>query len=319
MVIPKAIILDSYRYVNNICIIISTDLLRLYLRFTTHINFPRYLTFRYLVDLTADNQNLADTLTTAGLAKPECSSASQIEIALLKGQQLRVTLTAVNNLAEFSVFVVPDLTLACMAHNLITATQTYDAVLHEQLNKSVIIYVDDVMSESLLEVTVYDTQGYKLTILEPDEGAFETVVPLCPLPVFYSTLYGWVSHVTENSVFVQPTGFADTLAQLLEQLYQHYNETILEVPIIPEVDVIYAVRSGSDGNWYRAKTVSVEEEKATFLYLDYGNGESVAITEVRELDAQFLDLHVLAVEVSRVFFAIFSCWIEKCWLKTRFY
>lgn len=153
------------------------------------------------------------------------------------------------------------------------------------------------MDNQRLEVTLYDTQGYKVVILEPDEGAFESVEPLCPLPIFYTTLYGWVSHVGEQSVFVQPTGFADTLAQLLEQLYQHYNETILEVPIIPEQDLVYAVRSASDGNWYRARTVSLEEEKATFLYVDYGNCESVAITEVRELEAQFLDLHVLAVEV----------------------
>lgn len=199
-------------------------------------------------------------------------------------------------MSDFKVFVVPDLTLSCSAHNLSTATQTYENVLKEQLNNSMIIYVDDVI-ENRLEVTLYDIQGFKLTILEPDDGAFESVDPLCPLPIFYSTLYGWVSHVSPQSVFIQPTAFGDTVAQLLDQLYQHYNESILEVPIIPEVDFTYALRS-ADGNWYRGRTISVEEDKATFLYVDYGNTESVAITEIRELDAQFLELHMLAIEVS---------------------
>lgn len=234
-------------------------------------------------------------LVSAGLAKTEHAGASQIEIEILKRQQLRVTLVNVNGLNDFQVFVVPDLTLPCMIHNLDPATQTNENLLKEQLNNSLIIYVDDVIDARLI-VTIYDTQGYKINVVEPDDGAFESVEPLCPLPVFYSTLYGWVSHVTAESIFVQPTGFSDTLAQLLDQLYQHYNESILEMPIIPEVDLMYAVRS-SDGNWYRGRVVSIEEEKATFLYVDYGNTESVDITEVRELEAQFLELHMLAIEV----------------------
>lgn len=251
--------------------------------------------FSYLVDLTSDNQNVAETLVAAGLAKAEHAGASQIEIDILKGQQLRVTLVNVNSLNDFQVFVVPDLTLPCTLHNLNTAIQTNENLLKEQLNNSVIVYVDDVVDSRLI-VTIYDAQGYKLNVVEPDDGAFESVEPLCPLPIFYSTLYGWVSHVAGNSIFVQPTNFTDTLAQLLDQLYQHYNESILEIPIVPVVDLMYAVRS-LDGNWYRGRVVSVDEEKATVLYVDYGNTETIAITEVRELEAQFLELHMLAVEV----------------------
>lgn len=259
-------------------------------------SFVSYENEQYVVDLTSGEQNVAELLVAGGLAKPLSHGASQIEIDILKGQQLRVSVVSVESLGNFQVFIAPDLTLRCAAHNLDNATQTYLDKLKEQTGNNVIIYVDEVIDERLI-VTVYDTQGYKIAVVEPDEGAFDELDPLCPLPVFYSIFYGWVTHVTPQSIYVQPTGFADTIAQLLEQLFQHYQKTILEIPIIPEVDVVYAVLS-PDGNWYRARTVSVEEEMATFLYVDYGNIEQIAITNVRELDVSFLELHMLALEVN---------------------
>lgn len=248
-----------------------------------------------MVDLTSENQNIAEALVSAGLAKGEHAAASQIEIDILKEQQLRVSLISVNSLRDFQVFVVPDLTLPCILHNLNGATQISENTLKEKLNRPVIIYVNDVIGGRLV-VTVYDERGYKLNIVEPDDGAFESVEPLCPLPVFYATFYGWVSHVASESIFLQPTGFTDTIAQLLDQLYQHYNDTILEVPIMPEINAVYAVHS-SDGNWYRGRIVSVDQENATCLYVDYGNTETLAFTEIRELEAKFLELHVLTLEV----------------------
>lgn len=153
---------------------------------------------------------------------------------------------------------------------------------------------------SRLEVTLYNTQGNKINIINPDEGAFDTVDPLCPLPVFYSNIYGLVVYATENSVFIQPSQYVDTVAQLLDQLYEFYNESIHENSVKPEVNGIYAVLSG-DSNWYRGQVMAVGEEKATVTYVDYGNSEIVPVTDLRELAAQFWMLHLLALEVSIIF------------------
>jgi len=48
------------------------------------------------------------------------------------------------------------------------------------LDQTVIIYVDNVLDNSLLDVTIYDNDGNKVIILTPDEGALDNVDPLCP-------------------------------------------------------------------------------------------------------------------------------------------
>lgn len=163
-------------------------------------------------------------------------------------------------------------------------------------------------------MTLYDTQGYKINILNPDDGSCNSVDPLCPLPVFYSSLYGFVAHVTETSVFIQPSQYVDTIAQLLDQLYEMYNNSINEVPVIPEIGSTYVAHS-EDSNWYRCQVTTVDGENVTVTYVDYGNSEVVAVTELRELAEQFWSLHMLALKVSihnlKCFFAVCQLHVMK--------
>ncbi|KAK4880286.1 hypothetical protein RN001_008432 [Aquatica leii] len=251
----------------------------------------------YLVDLFSGNQSLSESLITAGLAKPLVEE--YFDSSILCGQQLRVTLGDIQSLQEFYIVLQNDVQLLSTLHNLETATETFEDTLKEYCGQVVIMYVDNVL-EHALQITLYDTTGVKLKLVEPDEGAFETVDPFCPLPVLSSTISGWVSYLTPSDdkfkMFIQPTEYASYVVDLLDQLYNQYDTTTLETPVEVVIGSYYAIRS-TDTNWYRGLVSSVEEENVTVTYVDYGNSETVAITEVRELTQEFKELHALALEV----------------------
>lgn len=75
--------------------------------------------------------------------------------------------------------------------------------------------------------TLYDiVTGKKIAIFEPDEGAYDEVVPLCTRAVFnYNFGMAYISHSENlNEIYLQKSTDSDRLAQLLENLYQFYEE-----------------------------------------------------------------------------------------------
>lgn len=61
-----------------------------------------------------------------------------------------------------------------------------------------------------------------------------------------------------------------------------------------EVDALCAAKS-LDGNWYRANILSVEENEVKVQFSDYGNSESVAKENVKQLDPTFYEPCALAL------------------------
>lgn len=61
-----------------------------------------------------------------------------------------------------------------------------------------------------------------------------------------------------------------------------------------EVDALCAAKS-TDGNWYRATIVSVEESEVKVQFSDYGNSESIAKDTVKQLDPTFYEPCALAL------------------------
>lgn len=100
---------------------------------------------RYAVDLLSDGVNVGDALVSEGLVST--CGASQIEMNILAGQQLRATLMEVTSLSSFKIFIAPDLTLPCIAHNLSTAQEEFLEKLNQYLNTEIIVYVDDVVKD----------------------------------------------------------------------------------------------------------------------------------------------------------------------------
>ncbi|KAK5646934.1 hypothetical protein RI129_005398 [Pyrocoelia pectoralis] len=250
----------------------------------------------HYVELVHDNQSISETLVQAGLAKYVESEI--FDPSILCGQQIHVTLDDIQGLDSFNVTLPNGVQVVCTLHNLQNATETFEDTLKQYLGFIVIMYVDNVLEEKT-EVTLYDISGVKINIIEPDEEAFPSVEVLCPLPVLSSTVCGWVSFVVANEkkLFIQPTEHSETVTNLLDTLFNHYDTTTLEEPLKPEVGQYYAVHS-TDGNWYRGAVLSVEDDNATLLYIDYGNSETVSNSELRDLTQEFKELHMLALEVT---------------------
>ncbi|XP_031343313.1 maternal protein tudor-like isoform X2 [Photinus pyralis] len=248
----------------------------------------------HYVDLVNDGQSVNEALVRDGLAK----YVEVFDPSILVGQQISVTVDDVQGLDTFNVSLPNGIQVLCTVHNLESASQTFEDTLKQYIGCIVIMYVDNVLEEKT-EVTLYDASGVKIIIIEPDEGAYPSIEPLCPLPVLSSTVSGWVSFVdaNEKKLFIQPTEHSDSVADLLDRLFNHYDTTTLEEPLAPEEGQHYAVHS-SDANWYRALISKVDGDNVTVLYIDYGNSETVATTELRELADEFKQLHVLALEVT---------------------
>ncbi|KAL3281927.1 hypothetical protein HHI36_005130 [Cryptolaemus montrouzieri] len=251
---------------------------------------------KYWINLSSENENVCQQLVNDGLAKYSELSTMEFEISLLVGQQFHAMIQIINSLSDLKILLQSGITVNCSIHNLSSATETYEEILKENLEKILIVYADNLVDDRL-EITLYDLSGNKLNIIIPDEGAFDTVDPFCPYLVTKSTIEGFVSHINENSIVIQPTECSKNIEYFVEQMYEYYENLPPDNPLIPEEEFVYATKS-SDGNWYRGKVTTFDDDKATVIYLDYGNSEEVSFSCLRELISQFIEWDIMAVTVS---------------------
>ncbi|KAG5895989.1 hypothetical protein JTB14_005095 [Gonioctena quinquepunctata] len=247
------------------------------------------------VNIVYESEDIAQLLIRDGLAVSTQAFIPDIEIPLLLGQQFRAVLKSVNSLSDIIIALECGVAISCSMHNLEFATEIFEDNLRGLLEQTVIVYVDNVI-DNRIEVTFYDIEGNKHIILDPDEGSFETVECPCPMLVLCSTITGYVPYAEKTNIYIQPTEYSETVAYLLNQLFEAYNDKPQDSTIIPEEGMLYAVHS-EDGNWYRARVISFNDEKATVCYVDYGNYEDVAFSELRELNQLFLDIPLLCLPV----------------------
>ncbi|CAH2090850.1 unnamed protein product [Euphydryas editha] len=162
-----------------------------------------------------------------------------------------------------------------------------------------IIYVNDVEEITLIS-TLYDVMtGHKVAIFEPDEGAYDEVVPLCTRAVFnYNFGNAYISHIENlNEFYLQKSSDGEKIAQLLENLYEFYEEGTPESLTEFEADGLCVAKS-SDGNWYRATILSSTEIDVKVQFPDYGNSETVAKEALKKLDPKFNEPCSLALVAS---------------------
>ncbi|XP_076270545.1 tudor domain containing protein isoform X2 [Rhynchophorus ferrugineus] len=222
--------------------------------------------------------------------------APEVDVALLLNQQFRVILKSVNNLMDIIIALECGLALNCKAHNLESATECFENVLKSYIEKTLIIYVDNILTNNVLDVTFYDNSGNKLVILNPDDGALDTVEPLCPLLILSAHITGFVSGVDGTSIYIQPNDITDLIGMLLVNLDSSYNNSKQETSIIPEEGSIYAVRS-NDGHWYRGQVTTFDNTEVIVFYVDYGTKEKVGFDALRQLKSEFNVPNMLCTEV----------------------
>ncbi|KAK3612057.1 hypothetical protein CHS0354_021741 [Potamilus streckersoni] len=90
----------------------------------------------------------------------------------------------------------------------------------------------------------------------------------------------------------------ETLADLMEAMNEHYSKkSFFEGDLIYRAPgEIVAAKFSQDGQWYRARVISVNESKVKVFYLDFGNTEKVDRKDIYEMQPQFMLLPFQAVE-----------------------
>ncbi|KPJ08016.1 Maternal protein tudor [Papilio machaon] len=212
--------------------------------------------------------------------------------------------TSVKNLmilpTELSVYYYQ--TLECGLNNYnddVTTLISLDDVRARLTANKFVIYINSVEGIRLL-TTLYDcTTGQKIAIFEPDEGAYDEVVPLCTRAVFnYNFGMAYISHLENlNEFYLQRTSDTDKIATLLEDLYKFYEEGTPEVLTEFEVEGLCAAKS-ADGNWYRGSILSAEETEVKVQFTDYGNSETIPKANLKKLDPKFYEPCALALVAS---------------------
>lgn len=143
-------------------------------------------------------------------------------------------------------------------------------------------------------LTLFDTEGKKLNLFEPDEGPFETD-PLCKFPVFNQEITGYIIHIdSADSIYLHRTTDEQTIKQLLDDLYEFY-ESGGETAQYERY--CYCGAKSNDGNWYRGRMDREEGHEISVMFIDYGNTESIPKNKIKRLDNRFYKLHRLALKV----------------------
>ncbi|CAG9561418.1 unnamed protein product [Danaus chrysippus] len=217
------------------------------------------------------------------------------------GSTITTSLSNVMNLpTDFSVYYYQ--ALQCCLNNYMETSKkllSLDELKEKLTGKKFIIYINDVEDITLVS-TLYDPiTGQKIAIFEPDEGAYDAVNQLCTRAVFnYNFGNAYISHIENlNEFYLQKSLDGDKIAQLLEKLYNFYEEGTPEQLTNFEADGLCAAKS-SDGNWYRATIISSSETDVRVQFSDYGNCESVAKDSVKVLDSSFFEPCCLALVAS---------------------
>lgn len=144
-----------------------------------------------------------------------------------------------------------------------------------------------------LTVTLYDEEGQ---IIPGQVDDVSSVDKICPLPVLSTHQKVYVSHACPEGIYLQKAAFADLLADLLQRLYEFYNET---EPVEHEWKTtdFCCAKSVNDEQWYRAKIVKFIDEEINVQYVDYGNSETLPVSNLRKLDSSFYTPHALSLKV----------------------
>ncbi|XP_054285717.1 maternal protein tudor-like isoform X2 [Macrosteles quadrilineatus] len=264
---------------------------------------------QYLVKLVKQGEDVAQKIIEAGLAVGGSNAvgvASELDTNLIVGQALPVTLLKVQE--DYTVYVQPASEdgelqslefqpgqgVKCVLSNVKeTATdEQRQAFTQLPADTYVIMLVDAVQSEGL-QVTLFDGEGQ---LLDLQENEVQSVEKVCPMPILNMHQKVWIAHASEDGIFLHKIAYADLLADLLQKLYEFYNDS---EPVEQEWNNgnLCCAKSVADEQWYRAKILETGEETKV-QYVDYGNTEVIPSSHLRQLDASFYTPHALALPVS---------------------
>ncbi|CAG4962766.1 unnamed protein product [Colias eurytheme] len=232
----------------------------------------------------------------------DVSDTANIEAVLPDyGNTIRTSLENLMILpTELSVYYYQS--LECTLNNFTAESKTLismEELQKQLLGNKCIIYINDVEEIRLISTLYNAASGKKIAIFEPDEGAYDEVIPLCTRAVFnYNFGVAYISHMENlNELYLQKATDTDKIAALLDELYKFYEEGTPEPLESFDADALCVAKS-SDGNWYRATIISSTETDAKVQFTDYGNNETIEQGSIKKMDPKFYEPCSLALVAS---------------------
>ena len=143
--------------------------------------------------------------------------------------------------------------------------------------------------------------------LSSDSGLRDTEPTKLIIPSFLSKLdpnqnvfSGYLVHVDSPAVFyVQPAQSGRQMETLSDEMQEYYNNQVLSKNIKPATPLrgqfLVALYS-EDQFWYRAMVEKVKGSEVEVLFIDYGNFETVPLSNTRPLEERFTSLPSQAIQ-----------------------
>ncbi|XP_022243445.1 tudor domain-containing protein 1-like isoform X3 [Limulus polyphemus] len=100
----------------------------------------------------------------------------------------------------------------------------------------------------------------------------------------------------ENSFYVHKFSDAPHLQKMMQKLNQHCNSISLRSTSIP-VDVVVSAKFKEDQQWYRASVTKRKDSSHIVHFLDYGNSDEVAESDICDLPEEFGNVPVFCIKV----------------------
>uniref|UniRef100_A0A1Q3F5P0 Putative maternal tudor protein n=1 Tax=Culex tarsalis TaxID=7177 RepID=A0A1Q3F5P0_CULTA len=213
---------------------------------------------------------------------------TDIDLNRLKGQTLKLKLVEMKGLDLFRIKILGnDAVLNCrLVEHRAYDQSIVDEILPKWLDQYLFGHVEDVSSDELLILT--------LLISPLSTQSPPTIVDM---PVLQGKFNAFVTYVHEaNCLYVQNSRWMPEIGKLLDDLFEYYEKSG-EVITNLQMNELCASKS-SDGNWYRAKIVSLQEiDNIEVQFVDYGNRESVRHEDLKVLEPQFREFSAFAHRV----------------------
>uniref|UniRef100_A0A182XL50 Tudor domain-containing protein n=1 Tax=Anopheles quadriannulatus TaxID=34691 RepID=A0A182XL50_ANOQN len=208
-----------------------------------------------------------------------------IDLSRLKGQTLKVQLVEVKSLNDLRVKLLGHQAIFCCrtdgCDSTLSADDTVAELREKWLQRYCLAQVVDVSNDEKLILSL---------LIPALTGQPEPTI--AEMPVLMSNFNVYVTHVeSTNCLYVQNARWNEAITKLADELYEFYEKQQSTVPCANlAMNEMCAARSQDDGNWYRAKIVSLQDiEKIEVLLVDYGFREQIKHSELKALEAKFLE------------------------------
>lgn len=240
---------------------------------------------KYLCDVETQGMDLKMALLKDNLI---AQILTDVDINRLKGQIVKLKLVEITSLEQFRVKLQgTDAVLNCR-HVEHTAYQqsVADEIKSNWLDQYCFGHIEDVSNDERLILA--------LLVPPMSNQAQPTIVDMPILQNKFNVTVPCVHEV--NCVYVQNTKWSGEIEKLLDDMYDYYERSGTVITNL-QINELCASKS-QDGNWYRAKIVSLQEiDNIEVLFVDYGNRERVKHEDLKVLEPQFQEYSAFAHEV----------------------